>query len=127
MSAEVARYWTKRGPRHSVVDVTVHVNVHRIGATGHEITAEKDDQHQKPAGTACDEHRRNGGHQEQRDDSRLGEHDEVLKERSFPRQRCGRCGHAAARIVAGSLTARPPWEAMIARTTIASHTSVPIA
>ena len=63
------------GAGHSCVAVPLQVVVDGPGAAGGEIAAEhgEDDRGQGRAGRVGDEHRRNRGHQQQRDDPRLGQ------------------------------------------------------
>ena len=65
--------------RHAVIDVPVEPHVDGVRAAGHEIAADDHPEHQHRGGKPAvgHEHRRHRGHQQQRNDARLGQGDEV--------------------------------------------------
>src|SRR5690606_37696054 len=76
-----AGYGTQPRARHAGVYVPVQVHVHRVGAAGHQVAADRHDQHQPPRWRARHEHRRNCSNEQQGDDAWLGKHHQVAEQR----------------------------------------------
>jgi hypothetical protein len=73
---------TQPRPRHPVVDVAIEIHVDRVGAAGHEVSADEHTENQRPTRLAGDEHRGDRRDEEQRDDARLRQRDEVARQRA---------------------------------------------